>query len=202
MFFSRLIDLVVLYVTDTNFQAGRPLWRLDWVLTARHLAIPLGVFHAGAIAVALDRRRALDAQDRVANALVVQFLAMVVLWAAWQSAGHTALDWDYMAYGLIPSCFIALGGLLYRSWPAWCGRRWLPVLLGAAAVLTACLSIEQLPGAQLLGGAIQSFVFIGGSAILFVPLAVYRWRPSVASPLVGVVDYAFHNRVVGPGLPD
>jgi hypothetical protein len=202
VFFSRLVDLVVLYITDANFQAGRPLSNTDWLLTARHLAVPLAVALAGVASLLPTRERADQRQTRLAAALVVQFLAMALLWAVWQSAGHTALDWDYMAYALTPCAFLALAGILSRGWPDWYERHWLGTVLAPAGVLTLFLVLERLPGARALAGQVQSFVFVAGALILFAPLVLYRWWPSVASAALVVAVFAFDNRLVSPGHPD
>ena len=201
LFFSDLVDLVKLYLTNSKFQAGRPLSTGGWVLEARHLAVPTAVFVAGVATVLVNRRRIVDQNGRMAAALVMQFLPVLPLWAAWQSAGHTALDWDYMAYALIPTTFLALGGLLHRGWPAWCERHGVVVLLGSALVLTACLSVEQVPGAQRLTAWMAPFMFIGGCLILVVPLLAYLWRPSVLSSMCIVALFAFDNRLLG-GNPE
>ena len=197
LFFLDLASLLERYLTDEQYQAGRPLSIVGWILSASHLAVVAAVFVTGVVCVVAARRQTRDTNGQIAEALVVQFLPLPLLWAVWQAVGHTALDWNYMAYALIPSCFLALGGLLHRGWPMWCERHWVTVPLGSAAVLTMCLAVEQLPGVQRLAALMQPFMLVGGALILLLPLLAYFWRPSAMSAMCLVAIFAVDNRLLG-----
>jgi len=197
LFFGTLARIVIRYLSHPENQASfhRP-WGSGWIQTSRHLALPAAVFLAGAVSITRRRRVAAERTDLIARSLVVQFLAMVLVWVAWQTAGQTALDWDYFAYPLIPGCFLALGGLLGRTWPPAMERRWLLTTLGAMLVLAACLIGDLPPGLRALEASIAPAIFIAGSAVFFAPLATYHWRPSVATASIVIATLALGNRLV------
>jgi hypothetical protein len=197
IFFSDLVALLQRYLTNPAFQAGRPLSSGGWLLTARHLAVPMAIFLGGIAYVLVNRRQTVDPNGRIASALVEQYLPIPMLWAVWQTIGHTALDWDYMAYALIPSSFLAFGGLLHRGWPAWCEGRWVAVVLGSVIILAVCLGVDQIPGTPRLETSMQPFIFLGGCLLLLVPLLSYLWRPSALSAICVLAVFAFDNRVTG-----
>jgi hypothetical protein len=197
VFFADLGELLQRYLTNPAFQAGRPLSSTDWVLTARHLAVPAAILLAGIASVVVNRRWSVDADRRVASALVEQYLPIPLLWVVWQTAGHTALDWDYMAYGLVPTGFLAFGGLLRPGWPIWCERRWMAVTLASVIVLSACVMVDRIPGTERLATSMQPLILVGGCLLLLVPLFAYLWRPSVVAAMCLLAMFAFDNRVIG-----
>jgi hypothetical protein len=201
LFFKVLLRLVLQFLADPSLQqAFHAPWSSGWLLGAWHLSFMAAVFLAGATSLAVDRLAAADSSRRLANALVMQFLAMSLVWIAWQSAGQTALDLLHFAYVLIPSCFVALSGILFRGWPEWCERHWLVTLLSTTLLLTLCLTVAQLPGVSTLLPFIAPFIFPGGCVLFFAALAMHVWRPSLASVLLFIVTFAFGNRLLSVPL--
>ncbi len=197
LFFQALIRLVVRFLDDPSLQrAFHKPWRWDWVLGAWHLSYLAAVFLAGIVWLAVDRMASKTSWHPVANALVVQFLAMSFVWIAWQSAGQTALDQFHFAYVLIPSCFVASSAILFVGWPDWCERHWLATLLLTTAALTFCLVVAQLRGISELAPLIWPVVFPVGTALFFSALAIHVWRPSLASVLLFVATFAYGNRLL------
>jgi len=135
--------------------------------------------------------------DRHARALVLQFIAMLLLWIAWQTAGQTALDVDYFAYVLLPSCFIAIGGILSLRWPDWCEQHWPATLLATALVLFAGLTVEAIPGARATAALIAQVSFVAIAALFFAGFAGVMWRPGLVSLAVLLTTFSFGNRLVG-----
>ena len=193
-----LLEIVLRYVADPEKQAAfHQPWSSLWWLTAGHVALPAAVWIAGMVVLARRRGPAANATERVAHALIAQYLAMGFVWVAWQTVGQTALDVDYFAAALIPSCFLACAGILQRGWPDWCERHWPATTLGSVVALTACLVIERLPGAQLVVASTAAFIAVSGCLLFLVPLVLHRWRPSALSVALVIVMFAFGNRVVG-----
>ena len=203
LFFGFLADIVVRFVADPRYvEMFHQPWSSGWVWTARYLSLPAAVFAAGVAATMALRRRTADVADRLASALIWQFLMMVPVWIAWQSAGQDALDVDYFAYVLLPSCFIALAGLLSPHWPAWCERHWLVTILATWVLLGAYLVVEGIPGANRADGLVAPFSFVAICLLLFSALAVVLWRPSVTSVAILIGVFAFSNRLVAGAQQD
>lgn len=203
VFFGPLLRIVVRYLTDPRQQeAFHQPWSSGWLLGAWSLSFTAAVFLAGIISLAFSRRMAADDSHRIANALVTQFLVMTMVWIAWQSAGQTALDVDYFAYALIPSCFMALGGILYRGWPEWCERHWVITLLCTTLILALSFTVAYIPGLSTFGRIISPSVFVGGATLFLAALALYVWRPSAASVLLFTIAFSFGNRVFSPFFLD
>lgn len=199
LFFQKLVAVVLRYLSERDLQAGRPLWDLGWVLTSKHLALPAAIFIAGAVSLVIQKRVRPEEAQRVQSALIVQFLAVTLLWLAWQVLGHTALDWDYMSYGLIPSAFLALGGLLSRGWPDSLDRRWVLTTVSTGVLLAICL-IGTVPGLGKVEAFVAPTILLVGCAVFLVPIGTYLWRPSVITACLLLAVFAFCNRLV-TGLP-
>ncbi len=196
LFFGFLLDIVVRFVGDpSNLKTFHLPWSSGFFWTARYLSFLVAVFLAG-VAWLLTRRQRGSGEDRIATALVVQFVLMASVWIAWQSAGQVALDIDYFTFVLIPSCFIALAGLFASRWPAWCERHWLVTILTCWAILAAYLVGENMPGARAAAALVASSSFVGISALFLIPLAAALWRPSVVSFALLLATFALGNRLV------
>lgn len=199
LFFGPLVRIVVRYLGDPGQQqAFHQPWSSGWLWGAWHLSFTAAVFLTGILSLAVDRRAVADGSRSIANALVAQFLVMTMVWIAWQSAGQTALDVDYFAYALIPSCFVALGGILYRGWPEWCEQHWVITLLTTSVILAVVLTAASVPGLAAYGRIIAPSLFVGGCALFLLALASHVWRPSVASVLLFTIAFAFGNRAFSP----
>jgi hypothetical protein len=197
LFFTTLLNIVMRFVDEPQNQAAfHQPWSSGWVWTARYLALPCAVVMTG-IAFLVFGRRVPRSDGRLADVLVVQFLAMAALWIAWQSAGQTALDVDYFAYVLIPSCFIAIAGMLSRGWPDWCEKRWPVTLMAAFVCLFAGLTLESLPGARVAVQLVAQGSLVAIAALFSLAFAVVLWRPAVVSVAVLLVAFGYGNRLVG-----
>lgn len=197
LFFAALLEKVVNYVGDTRNQAP---FRSSggWYYTAAYLSLPVAVFAIGAVAI-VRTRNARDREARLARALIAQFLCMALVWTGWQLAGQTALDWDYFAYALVPSCFIGMAGLLRLAWHVEYERRPVIVAFGGAAVLAFMLSgaaeSAVVPVAARFAGIIMPT-----AAIMFgVAFAALFVRPAAVALSVFVFAFALANRVAAPG---
>lgn len=195
LFFAALANMVSQYVADPQRQSRfHRAWSWDWVLTARHLALPTAVFVAGMASLVLHRRATLTTTDRLARSLIVQFLFMSLVWVAWQTAGQTALDWHHMAYPLIPACFIALGGLLALGWPDVFERYWLATTLGTAVVCWLCLVGRFGPFIPNLTASVGGSVTLAACTMFAAALLAFSVRPAVATGIVVIGVFAFGNR--------
>jgi hypothetical protein len=199
LFFQDLVRVVVRFVGDSGNQEA---YRLEpgWYHTATHLSLPAAVFLAGMAALAWTWR-APGADARLARTLVGQFLCMAAVWTGWQAAGQTALDWNYFAYALVPSCFIAVAGLLKLAWRDQYERYALAIACGTAALLALTLSgaAEQLvqPVASRFAGvmtAVAALVFLASLAAAFL-------RPAAVALPAFVIVFALANRIAAPAAP-
>ena len=197
LFFAALVNIVSQYVADPQrYQSGyHSAWSSGWALTAGYLALLAAVFVAGAVSSAI-RRSTTDTTDRLATLLVAQFLVMSLVWVGWQTAGQTALDWNFFAYVLIPSCFIALGGVLYGAWPESCERHWLATVLGTVIACAICLSGALDPYMQDIDALVAPVIAVVGFFLFVAGFLVYLSRPGVATSIVLLVSFAAGNRLV------
>ena len=200
LFFGALLDAVVRFVGNPeNVQEfHKPP---GWVWTARYLAFPAAVAVAGIAFILISHRHPARTETRLAQALVLQFLAMALLWVAWQAAGQITLDVDYFAYVLIPSCFIAVAGILSRRWPDWCERHWVATLLTTALVLWIGLAADATRSERALAALVAPVAFAATGALFLTGFAMVMWRPAVASLAILLVSVALGNRVVS-GSPN
>lgn len=199
VFFRQMIATVMRYLGDpaTEQAAYHLPWSSNWIWRTSYLALPGAVFLAGTVSVIAGWRRPQTPDDRFGSALVLQFLAMVVIWIAWQTAGQTALDVNYFAYVLIPNGFIALAGILARGWPNWCDRHWLLATAGAAACAAIGLTVRDIPGVQAASALFAPINFVAIGALFLLPLLAMIWRPSVAAVATLALVFAFANRLAG-----
>jgi hypothetical protein len=199
LFFAVLVDVAKRYVVDPRYQAGwyHP-WSWDWLLTSKHLAVPAAVLVAATVVLARYRRSSSPA-DRLAYALALQFVLMVLVWAGWQTQGQTALDWDYFAYPLIPSCFVAVAGLLSFGWPDVIERHWLATTLGMAIACGSALVGALDPFIRTTRAWVEPAPVAVGCGFLAAALVFYRLRPRVSTTILVLVVFAVANRFVGVG---
>ena len=203
LFFGALLNLVVRFVGDPqNVASFHQPWSSGWIWTARYLALPAAVFLGGLGSIVVGRRRTLGSQERLAEALVLQFLVMTLVWVAWQTAGQIALDVNYFAYMLVPSCFIALAGILARRWPDACERYWLVTIVGTALLLGVCLTVEGVSVGRATALLFARFSFAVTAGLLLLALAAVMWRPAVVSTVLLIAVFAFSNRLVVAGSQD
>lgn len=194
LFFKVLFDIVVRYVSNPENQAKyRPA--AGWFYTAAHLALPAAMFVVGSLAL-VWRRGPLTSDERLARVLIGQFLVMSIVWIGWHFAGQTALDWSYFAFALVPSCFIAFGGLLRLGWPDGCER--FPILVSVTAALILSASIGGLaePWLQsMLTPAVMSSVALVSGAVYVSGFVAWLLRPTAATLAVLLSFYAGANRI-------
>jgi hypothetical protein len=194
-FFSVLAKITAQYVADPRFVAG---WKREagWFLAATYLALPAAVFFVGALSLVVNRRSVNDRTNGIAWALILQFLVMSLVWVGWETAGQLALSWSYFAYVLIPSCFIAIGGLFAFGWPAWCERHWVVSILLTAVAAALFLSgaadsllraLLSTVGTRLVATVCASFVVALGSFVL---------RPAIVPLLVVLGVFAAGNSLM------
>jgi hypothetical protein len=164
-------------------------------LTARYLALPAAVVVAGVAFLVSGRRRISPSDGRLAAALVIQFLAMAGLWIAWQTAGQTALSPEYFAYVLIPSCFIAIAGMVSQRWPDWCEQHWPVTLLTTFVLLFVGLTVDNPPGAGAVAMLAQGSL-VAIAALFLLGFAVVLWRPAVVSVAVLLAAFGYGSRLV------
>jgi hypothetical protein len=197
LFFGILLDIVIRFVGDSrNVAMFHQPWSSGFLWTARYLSLPAAVFVAGIAFLVTVRHVTSDFSQRLASALVLQFLIMAVVWIAWQSAGQVALDIDYFAYVLTPSCFIALAGLLSHRWPAWCERHWLVTLTATWVLLASYLGVAGIPGAETAARVVAPSGFIAIGTLMVAPLLLALWRPSVVTVAIVIAAFALSNRLV------
>ena len=190
-FFGSLLDLAMRFLSNPErYQVT--FWRpwSTWLWSARDLALPATVFVAGT--VSLIRPRATRRTDGIAAALVWQFLVMGVVWTIWQAAGQTALDPVYMAYPLQPACFLALAGLLVRTWPDVCERNRLALVTGTAILSAVTLGL-LVPYFQPVAVLVAPSILIVGGLVFGAGLFVYLLRPGVTTTIVLIVTLVAGN---------
>jgi hypothetical protein len=124
---------------------------------------------------------------------------MSLVWVGWQLAGQLALDWDYFAYVLIPSCFIAIAGLLATNWPASGERHPITIAVSTAAILTLALGggFEWLMAAVQIVRVSDVLVPVSG-AVFLTAFAVLSLRSTMAMVGVFVVLFAAGIRAITP----
>jgi len=194
LFFALLAQITAQYVADPHRVAG---WRpaSGWIWTATHLALPAAVFLVGTVTVVIHRGT--SARRRLARSLILQFLAMSLVWAGWEMVGELALSWNYFAYVLIPSCFIAIGGLLAMTWPDFCERHWLTTILATAVACGLCVGgAASEPRMQSFVASVAHRLAMVGCVFFVAGLGTFLLRPAVATLLVFIGVFAVGNRLV------
>jgi hypothetical protein len=197
-FFAVLARITAQYVSDPRLVQG--WWaKPGWELTAIHLALPAAVFLLAAASLAIHWRSTRHGPQRIARSLLLQFLIMSLVWIGWEKAGELALSWNYFAYPLIPSCFVAIGGLLAIGWPDTLDRHWF-----AATFVTAALALLFLVGLadsslETLRLSVATKIAAVGCVVFVVGLAAYVVRPTVVSAVVAILVFAVGNRFVSTG---
>jgi len=190
LFFRPLIEIVIRYTSNPSAQAG--WWQPwgPWVARSRHLSIPAAVGLMSSIALLVPRvRQRLTA----AHILVLgEFIAIVVLWVVWQTAGQTALDWDYFAYPLFPLAYVALAALIHARWnsvPA-AALVVLPVAAAALLILGAPerFQVAFFPGIYSAGEALPA-------VLLALAASATLWAPRKVSTTAFIVLFAAANSV-------
>jgi hypothetical protein len=202
LFFAVLVRIASRYVADPSYQAQwHHAWGSGWELAAIYLALPAALVLTGTLGLVLHRRTQARSTDRLARSLIVQFLFAAGLWVAWQTAGQTALDFDYFAYPLPVVCFLALGGLLSLAWPDACERAWLPMILGTIIGSLLCLVVVSDSFVQkiLTPVAVPAVV---GCALFAAGLLTWVLRPSLSTSIIVIGAFALGNRVVGARSTD
>jgi len=203
MFFGSLASLVVRFVSDPERYQTEYRQPNGWLLTARYLALPAAVFVAGIASVVVARRSSRYQIGPLGSSLVGTFLVMVLVWTGWQAVGQTALDYSYMAYPLVPPCFMALAGLLSRGWPDVCERQWLAMIVGTIVVcavpLTGVLEPYVTGVTTVLAGPALTIV---GCVFFAAAFFAYIARPGIAMTIVAITVFALGNRLVMYGARD
>jgi hypothetical protein len=203
LFFQSLVSMVSNMLSDPDqYQAPnvRP-WSSGWFWAGRYLSLPLGLW-LPAVAMFIGRRRSPTIPtDRVARALVLQFVVMAAVFAAWQAAGQTALDWEVVAYPLTLAAIVALAGLLTGSWPEAFERHWLAATIGTAIVSALWLSGALDVVVESIKRPVAPVISVAGAIVFFAGLAACLLRPGVSTITVFVVVFAFGNSLVARG-PD
>jgi hypothetical protein len=194
-----LVEIVLQYNADPSrlAQWWHP-WG-TWVLSAKHLAIPFATLLVS-VSVLVRRATALSPLHVLA---LGEFVALSLLWCAWQTFGRTALDWEYFAFPLIPQTFLAIAALLHvRSGEL--PRRAValaPLALAAALTLNIASVVQPFgPDWWPTGGALTAALVcvLAGSSLLlrrqvglaaFIPLCALGNAFAAAAP----IRYAFVN---------
>jgi len=200
LFFRVLVNMAAAYVSDADeYQARywRP-WSSGWVLTARYLSLPAAVALAGAVTL-IRRRAATTAAEQIGRAMVSQYVFIVVVFIAWQTAGQTALDWNAEAYPVTPASFIGLAGLLVVGWPEACERRWLAATIGTIVLSTIYLSGVLGFFVEAIWTLSISFIGITAAIAFGVGLLAYLSRPRLATMVAFVVMFGLGNSVIARG---
>ena len=198
LFFSVLVNIAARYVADPSNQAAWYRgWSREWLLRSHHLVLPAAVLVAAIAGVILGGRSTSQPADRLARALVLQFVIASAIWIGWQTEGQTALDWDYFAFPLIQSCFIALAALLSWKWTEVFERHWAVVTLGTIVLCTFCLvgpeqGFKPIYRATRLD-VIPEFAFLAASLLL------YRLWPGASTTVLFIASFAVANRIDGAG---
>jgi hypothetical protein len=198
LFFAVLARVTAQYVTDSRLVQS---WWMKpgWQLTANHLAFPAAVFVVTALSLTMRWQSTRRGLQLIGRALLLQFLVMSLVWAGWEKGGELALSWNYFAYPLIPSCFVAIGGLFSIGWPDAFERHWF-----AAIFVTASLALVFLVGIadpliEIATRPVVSTIAVVGCAIFIVGFAAYVLRPTAATAVVAILVFAIGNRVVCAG---
>ena len=196
VFFVGLVRKVMRFLSGSPDVAGRPLSDFGWVLTSGYLALLAAMFVSGVAFLALERRAVPEDARLMPRALIVQFLGAAILAIAWHGLGQPVLDWsDNLVYGLNLSAFLALAGLLSRSWPESFERYWVLTTAAAGAVLAICL-VGNIPALSSAAPSLAPVIAVAGSIVFLAPVAVYLWRSSVAAVCLVVAVFAIGNRLV------
>jgi hypothetical protein len=193
LFFGRLIDIVVRYVTDPSQQAGYTNgWAGGWLLNARYLALDVAMLGMSAALLVFPAasRRAL-----IQHRLVwLEFCLASMIWACWQSLGQTALDYDYFAYPLIAHAMLALLAIVSTRIDG--SPLSVLVLTPGILMLPLALGLQSLPqpwivSANALGAAIPGF-------LTFVMAIGALWTPRRVRTIAFIALYACANALSGP----
>jgi hypothetical protein len=122
--------------------------------------------------------------------LQVQYILIAVLWIAWQSAGHTALQPEYFAYPIYPAMFFGLAGLA-AAWQRWGNLNFPTIrfcgLLAVTAVLSLCIGPVGLKLWNWAGQYLE--LALVASALLFVGLFAASMGRAI---LLALAVFAFY----------
>lgn len=113
-FFLPLVKIVLRYTSEPKFQAvwWRP-WS-DWLLNSEfaYCALPFAIVIAGGVALA-RKSLPLSLQRVTAVLFIGEGIFLVLLWAAWQAQGQTALNIDYFAYPLFVPSILSVASIMF-----------------------------------------------------------------------------------------
>ena len=124
-----------------------------------------------------------------------------MIWIGWQAAGQTALDWDYFAYALVPSCFVGMAGLLKLAWREPYERHPLLIAVATAAALALSLSGAVETVVHPIEAAVGGVIMPAAGLVFGVAFAAAFLRPATAALPAFVIAFALANRIAAPGAP-
>ena len=124
-----------------------------------------------------------------------------MIWIGWQAAGQTALDWDYFAYALVPSCFVGMAGLLKLAWREPYERHPLLIAVATAAALALSLSGAVESVVHPIEAAVGGVIMPAAGLVFGVAFAAAFLRPATAALPAFVIAFALANRIAAPGAP-
>ena len=198
LFFWPIVEIVFRYTADPGTMAAWWLsWSSLWFLKPENLSYTIvtvlvfvgSLLWLGHQAVAGRREQFADDEERrrLRIWLVGQFAYLVLVWCAFQTAGHVALQPGYFPYPLFVPCFMALAVLGERA----THRH----LLSLAAIILGVLlfaevTVYGLAELKLLNPSRAALIVAGaGFAAILVGLASQALRP--AAILFGAAIFLF-----------
>lgn len=198
LFFWPIVEIVFRYTADPNTMAAWWLsWSSLWFLKPENLSYSIVTFLVfvgsllwlGHELIAGRREDYADDEEkrRLRIWLAGQFVYLVLVWCAFQSIGHVALQPGYFPYPLFVPCFMALAVLAERATTRH--------LLALAAIILFVLlfsevSVDALTARKLLDPQ-RAAVIIGaaGGGAIVVGAAARSLRP--AAILFGAAAFLF-----------
>jgi hypothetical protein len=181
--------LATSFVADNTHQAPywHP-WSSGFFWDQRFFGLLVGASLASVVAIlseAIGRRRQMERQRLF---LWFAYLSSFGIWIGWQTAGQTALDWDFFSYPLV---FPLIGAVvasvpnLRGSDELW-GTPWMAAIYGALAI-GVLFPLLHDPGWFALLRTYGFSVLTTVALLLFAGTLVVRFaRPTLVALVIGV----------------
>jgi hypothetical protein len=179
-----------------HFSSAPNPWRLNglaWFRQAYWLGIPAATTVACIASVLRGPHRGNMTWGAHKTFYIWQYLASVTFMVVWYTVGGVGLQLNYYVSYLLPSMFLAIGGILAVPADGWRPHAWWPVVAGTTIALAVALRLSGGPITQLLQSkglvAIVACTTTGLLARIMFPRAWWTVVPALAGVILFQLAY-------------